>query len=111
MTLPALLAHVAARWAATRTPAHGWVPDESEIEMTEHETLTAVKTDNLVQMLLQQLSQHQRTRPFDPDNVDDPPAYEIARMDEWQRMESALLTVLGARLAYLALDQWQEATA
>ena len=36
MTLPALLAHVAARWAATRTPAHGWVPDESEIEMNEH---------------------------------------------------------------------------
>lgn len=37
MTLPALLAHVAARWAVTRTPAHGWVPDESEIEMTETE--------------------------------------------------------------------------
>lgn len=36
MTLPTLLAHVAARWAVTRTPAHGWVPDESEIEMTEH---------------------------------------------------------------------------
>lgn len=79
--------------------------------MSEHEPLTAVKTDNLVQMLLQQISQHQRTRPFDPDNVDDPPAYGVARMDEWQRMESALLTVLGARLAYLAMDQWQEATA
>lgn len=111
MTLPALLAHVAARWAVTRTPTCGWVPDESETEMTEHETLTAVKIDNLVQMLLQQLSQHQRTRPFDPDNVGDPPAYEIARMDDWQRMESALLTVLGARLAYLAMDQRQEATA
>ena len=37
MTLPVLLAHVAARWAVTRTPAHGWVPDESEIEMTETE--------------------------------------------------------------------------
>ena len=35
MTLPTLLAHVAARWAATRTPTCGWVPDESEIEMTE----------------------------------------------------------------------------
>ena len=35
MTLPTLLAHVAARWAVTRTPTHGWVPDESEIEMTE----------------------------------------------------------------------------
>ena len=37
MTLPVLLTHVAARWAVTRTPAHGWVPDESEIEMTETE--------------------------------------------------------------------------
>ena len=36
MTLPALLAHVAARWAATRTPTCGWVPDESETDMTEH---------------------------------------------------------------------------
>ena len=36
MTLPALLAHVAARWAVTRTPAHGWAPDESETEMTKH---------------------------------------------------------------------------
>lgn len=35
MTLPTLLAHVAARWAVTRTPAHGWAPDESETEMTE----------------------------------------------------------------------------
>ena len=35
MTLPALLAHLAARWAVTRTPAHGWVPDEREIEMSE----------------------------------------------------------------------------
>ena len=34
--LAPLLAHVAARWAVTRTPAHGWVPDESEIEMTKH---------------------------------------------------------------------------
>lgn len=32
MTLPTLLTHVAARWAPTRTPAHGWVPDESETE-------------------------------------------------------------------------------
>ena len=111
MTLPALLAHVAARWAVTRPPAHGWVPDEREIEMTEHEPMTAVKIDNLAGMLLQQLSEHQHTRPFDPDNVGEPPAYEIARMDDWQRMESALLTVLGARLAYLAMDQWQEATA
>lgn len=37
MTLGVLLAHVAARWAVTRTPTHGWVPDESEIEMTETE--------------------------------------------------------------------------
>ena len=36
MTLGVLLAHVAARWAATRTPTCGWVPDESETEMTEH---------------------------------------------------------------------------
>ena len=35
MTLPVLLAHVAARWAVTRTPAHGWVPDESETDMNE----------------------------------------------------------------------------
>lgn len=35
MTLPALLAHVAARWAVAHAPAHGWVPDESEIEMSE----------------------------------------------------------------------------
>ena len=39
MTLPVLLTHVAARWAATRTPAHGWVPDESETEMTQHDIL------------------------------------------------------------------------
>ena len=38
MTLPVLLAHVAARWAATRTPTCGWVPDESETDMPEHET-------------------------------------------------------------------------
>lgn len=37
MTLPTLLAHVAARWAVTRTPTCGWVPDESENEMTEHQ--------------------------------------------------------------------------
>lgn len=37
MTLATLLAHVAARWAATRTPIHGWVPDESETDMSEHE--------------------------------------------------------------------------
>ena len=36
MTLGVLLAHVAARWAATRTPTCGWVPDESETGMTEH---------------------------------------------------------------------------
>ena len=35
MTLPVFLAHVAARWAVTRTPTCGWVPDESETEMTE----------------------------------------------------------------------------
>lgn len=35
MTLTALLAHVAARWAVTRTPACGWVPDESETDMNE----------------------------------------------------------------------------
>lgn len=38
MTLGVLLAHVAARWVATRTPTRGWVPDESETGMTEHET-------------------------------------------------------------------------
>lgn len=45
MTLPALLAHVAARWAATRTPTCGWVPDESETEMTEHEPMTQERLD------------------------------------------------------------------
>lgn len=30
MSLGVILTHVAARWAVTRTPAHGWVPDESE---------------------------------------------------------------------------------
>lgn len=44
MTLPALLAHVAARWAVTRTHAHGWVPDESETEMTETTTLKPGQT-------------------------------------------------------------------
>lgn len=44
MTLPVLLAHVAARWAATRTPTHGWVPDESETEMTETTTLKTGQT-------------------------------------------------------------------
>ena len=44
MTLPTLLAHVAARWAATRTPAHGWVPDESEIEMNETTTIKPGQT-------------------------------------------------------------------
>lgn len=37
MTLGVLLAHVAARWAVTpEATAHGWAPDESETEMTEH---------------------------------------------------------------------------
>ena len=45
MTLPTLLAHVAARWAVTRTPAHGWVPDESETDMTEHEPRTYTQED------------------------------------------------------------------
>lgn len=36
MTLSVLLAHVAARWAATRTPTCGWVPDESETDMTDN---------------------------------------------------------------------------
>ena len=40
MTLPVLLAHVAARWAVTRTPACGWVPDESENEMTAQTPMT-----------------------------------------------------------------------
>lgn len=39
MTLPVLLAHVAARWAVTRTPTCGWVPDESETEMNETTTI------------------------------------------------------------------------
>lgn len=45
MTLPVLLAHVAARWAATRTPTCGWVPDESEIEMTEHDPMPQERLD------------------------------------------------------------------
>lgn len=32
MILPVLLTHVAARWAVIRTPACGWVPDESETD-------------------------------------------------------------------------------
>ena len=50
MTLPTLLAHVAARWAVTRTPAHGWVPDESETEMTVNlrtETLLGIISKGL----------------------------------------------------------------
>lgn len=43
MTLGVLLAHVAARWAATRTPTCGWVPDESEIEMTEQQIKNAAR--------------------------------------------------------------------
>lgn len=35
MTFAPLLAHVTARWTATRTPTCGWVPDESETDMTE----------------------------------------------------------------------------
>ena len=46
MTLPVLLAHVAARWAVTRTPAHGWVPDESEIEMTDN-----LRTETLLDII------------------------------------------------------------
>ena len=50
MTLPVLLAHVAARWAATRTPAHGWVPDESETDVTEtiNDIETALDTWDMV---------------------------------------------------------------
>ena len=44
MTLPVLLAHVAARWAVTQTPTHGWVPNESETEMTETTTLKPGQT-------------------------------------------------------------------
>ena len=50
MTLPVFLPHVAARWAVTRTPAHGWVPDESEIEMNEtiNDFETALDTWDMV---------------------------------------------------------------
>ena len=51
MTLPVLLAHVAARWAATRTPTCGWVPDESEIEMTEHEPMAQERLDAIQERL------------------------------------------------------------
>lgn len=44
MTLGVLLAHVAARWAATRTPTCGWVPDESEIEMNSDPTIIYTPT-------------------------------------------------------------------
>lgn len=44
MTLPTLLTHVAARWAATRTPACGWVPDESETDMSETTTIRPGQT-------------------------------------------------------------------
>ena len=43
MTLPALLAHVAARWAVTRTPACGWVSDERETEMNEQQIKNAAR--------------------------------------------------------------------
>ena len=50
MTLPTLLAHVAARWAVTRTPTHGWAPDESETEMNEtiNDFETALDTWDMV---------------------------------------------------------------
>ena len=50
MTLPALLAHVAARWAVTQTPAHGRVPNESETEMNEtiNDFETALDTWDMV---------------------------------------------------------------
>lgn len=67
----------------------------------------SVPIDNLQGLLLEQLAQHQRTRPFDPDNVGEPPAYEVARMDEWQRMDSSLRLVLGARLTQAALERWE----
>ena len=51
MTLGVLLAHVAARWAVTRTPACGWVPDESETDMTEHEPKTYRKMPVAVQAM------------------------------------------------------------
>ena len=35
MILPVLLAQVAARWAHRQPPTCGWVPGESEIEMTD----------------------------------------------------------------------------
>lgn len=51
MTLPVFLAHVAARWAVTRTPAHGWVPDESETEMTDNQPKTYRKKPVAVQAM------------------------------------------------------------
>lgn len=50
MTLGALLAHVAARWAVTHAPAHGWVPDESETDMSEtiNDFETALDTWDMV---------------------------------------------------------------
>lgn len=65
----------------------------------------SVPIDNLQGLLLEQLAQHQRTRPFDPDNLGSPPEYEVARMNEWQRKNDALRLLIGARFTQAALDQ------
>lgn len=49
MTIPVLLSHVAARWAVTQAPAHGWVPDESETDMIEHQPETYRKKPVTIQ--------------------------------------------------------------
>ncbi|MDO4919924.1 hypothetical protein [Kocuria sp.] len=72
---------------------------------------TAVPLGHTAQIMLRQLAEHQDARPFDPDNVGDAlPEYEVARMDEWQRLDSAMRLVMGSVLTREALRAWQEAT-
>ena len=51
MTLPVLLTHPATRWTVTRIAACGWVPDESETEMTDNQSKTYRKKPVTVQAM------------------------------------------------------------
>lgn len=71
--LAPLLAHVAARWAATRTPAHGWVPDESETNMTDQQIKDAAR----------ELVEAEGT---DPEFLSVTEMWPDATEDEWDRI-------------------------
>lgn len=58
---------------------------------------------NLIDMLVQKWAKHQKTRPFDPDNVGSPPEYAVQMMDQWQREDSSYRLILGTWLANDAL--------